>query len=181
LADHAVPGTHGPQAKSAVLIPVPDAEPLVGCLRQRFDPIAPAGVPAHVTLVVPWVQPQAIGVEELRSLEQELEGEKSFEFELTHIGWFGRRVLWLAPEPAEHFVDLAERVARRFGTPPWEGQFDRLVPHLTVAQAASGVELVPVAAELSTRLPLRCRAGEVWVMVGDGTRWEVRHRVSLVS
>ena len=97
------------------------------------------------------------------------------------MDWFGRRVLWVAPEPADPFLALTARLADRFGTPPWEDEFDEVVPHLTVAHASDGVELAPVAAEVTTRLPLVCRAEEVWVMVGDGSRWSLRHRRRLAG
>jgi hypothetical protein len=106
---------------------------------------------------------------------------KAFEFVLDHVDWFGRRVLWLAPEPAAPFLRLTDRLADRFATPPWDGEFDEVVPHLTVAHASDGAELQPVAADVSERLPMGCRAEEVWVMVGDGTRWELRHRTKLPS
>ena len=61
----------------------------------------------------------------------------------THVDWFGRRVLWVAPEPAGPFLELTDRLADRFGTPPWDDEFDEVVPHLTVAHASDGVELVP--------------------------------------
>jgi 2'-5' RNA ligase len=103
----------------------------------------------------------------------------AFDFKLHHVDWFGRRVLWVAPEPAAPFLALTDRLAERFGTAPWEDEFDEVVPHLTVAHASDGVELVPVAADVSSRLPLACRAEEVWVMIGDGARWMLRHRVAL--
>ncbi len=106
---------------------------------------------------------------------------KAFEFELTHVDWFGRRVLWVAPEPVAPFLELTNLLADRFGTPPWEDEFDEVVPHLTVAHASDGVELVPVAADVSSHLPLACRAEEVWVMVGDGMRWSLRHRVAFAG
>ena len=78
-------------------------------------------------------------------------------------------MLWVAPEPAEPFLALTDRLADRFGTPPWDDEFDEVVPHLTVAHASDGVELVPDRRRrVTARLPLVCRAEEVWVMVGDG-------------
>jgi hypothetical protein len=56
-----------------------------------------------------------------------------------------------------------------------------VIPHLTVAHASDGVELVPIAADVATRLPVQCRAEEVWVMIGGGIRWELRHRVTLTG
>jgi 2'-5' RNA ligase len=173
------PGTSSGRVQSAVLIPVPQADSVVGRYRFEHDPVAAAGVPAHVTLVVPWLPPAEISEADLAELEEELAGVPAFEFELTRVDWFGRRVLWVAPEPAEPFLKLTHRIADRFNTPPWEDEFDEVVPHLTVAHASDGVELVPIAADVATRLPVQCRAEEVWVMIGGGARWELRHRVGL--
>jgi 2'-5' RNA ligase len=173
-------GTSSGRVQSAVLIPVPQADSVVGRWRHEHDPVAAAGVPAHVTLIVPWLPPAEIGGADLAELEEELGGVPAFDFALTRVDWFGRRVLWLAPEPAKPFLELTQRLADRFGTAPWDDEFDEVVPHLTVAHASDGVELVPIAADVSTRLPLRCRAEEVWVMVGGGGRWDLRHRVALV-
>ena len=173
------PGTSSGRVQSAVLIPVPEADSVVGRYRFEHDPVAVAGVPAHITLIVPWLPPDEITDEELAELEDELSGATAFDFEPTRIEWFGRRVLWVAPEPVDPFLKLTHRLADRFATPPWEGEFDEVVPHLTVAHASDGVELVPIAADIATRLPVRCRAEQVWVMVGGSGKWELRHRVVL--
>ncbi|MGH3627122.1 MAG: 2'-5' RNA ligase family protein, partial [Sciscionella sp.] len=173
------PGTSSGRIQSAVLIPVPRADAVVGRWRREHDPVAAAGVPAHVTLIVPWLPPGEIRPDDLESLDGELSDVKSFEFDLLRVDWFGRRVLWVAPEPAEPFVELTNRLSERFTTPPWEGEFDKVVPHLTVAHSGEGVDLDPVAQNVAAQLPLRCRAEEIWVMCAGGTRWELRHRVRL--
>jgi 2'-5' RNA ligase len=172
-------GTSSGQPQSAVLIPVPQADPVVARWRQHLDPVAAAGVPAHVTLIVPWLPPEEITATDLEELDRELGEAKAFDFTLSHVDWFGRRVLWVAPEPAKPFLELTRNLSERFGTPPYEDEFDEVVPHLTVAHATDGVELVPVAADLACQLPVPCRAEEVWVMVGDGRRWELRHQARL--
>ena len=154
---------------------------MVGRWRLEHDPVAAAGVPAHITLIVPWLPPDQITAEDLADLDDELADVKAFDFELSRVDWFGRRVLWVAPEPAAPFLELTHRLSDRFCTPPWEDEFDDVIPHLTVAHASDGVELVPMAADVATRLPLRCRAEEVWVMCAGGTRWQLRHRVRLVD
>lgn len=173
------PGTSSGRVQSAVLIPVPQADSVVGRWRFEYDPVAAAGVPAHITLVVPWLPPSEITDADLAELESELADVHAFNFTLDRVDWFGRRVLWVAPEPAEPFLKLTDRIAERFHTPPWEDEFDEVVPHLTVAHASDGVELVPIAADLTTRLPVECRAEQVWVMVGGGGRWDLRHRILL--
>lgn len=174
------PGTSSGRFQSAVLVPVPQADAVVGRWRHQYDPVAAAGVPAHITLIVPWLAPDRLTAADLATLDAELSDVKAFDFELTRVDWFGHRVLWVAPEPAGPFLELTHRLSERFGTPPWEDEFDDVVPHLTVAHTADGVELVPIAADVATRLPVKCRAEEVWVMCGGGSRWELRHRVRLI-
>jgi 2'-5' RNA ligase len=173
-------GTSSGRAQSALIVPVPAAEPAVAAWRELYDPVAVAGVPAHITLIVPWLPPAEIGDADLRELAAVLAPTPSWSFELRRTGWFGRRVLWLAPEPSEPFRVLTNTLAAHFGTPPWEDEFDEVVPHLTVAHASGdGVELAPVGEALDGVVPLRATASEVVVMCGDGARWAVRARVGL--
>jgi 2'-5' RNA ligase len=164
------------------LVPVPAAEHIVGRWRELYDPVAPVGVPAHVTLIVPWLPPAEIVTEDVAELRECLSGVAAFDFKLTDVAWFGRRVLWVAPEPADVFRSLTNMLAERFGTPPWEDEFDDVVPHLTVAHASGdGVELGLVEREVRRGLPIACRASAVWVMVGDGNRWSVEATVPLLE
>jgi hypothetical protein len=172
-------GTSSGGHQSAVLIPVREAEPVVHGYRLEHDPVAGAGVPAHITLIVPWLPPDEIGSADLDQLADALRTTTPFEFCLSHVSWFGRAVLWLAPEPVEPFTRLVGLLADRFGTPPYDDEFDEVIPHLTVGHATDGVELAAVADELSAKLPIRCRAEEVWVMVGDGRIWSVRQKIPL--
>jgi 2'-5' RNA ligase len=67
-------------------------------------------------------------------------------------------ILWLAPEPAEPFVAMTEAMVARFPDyPPYGGIHERIVPHLTVAQA----ELDETAARVEPLLPLRSRVEAV--------------------
>jgi hypothetical protein len=162
-----------------LLIPVREADSVIGRWRYEQDPLATAGVPAHVTLIVPWVEPTLITGETLEDLDSVLHEVKAFEFELTHVDWFGRRILWAAPEPEQPFLELISLLSGRYGTPPWAGQFDRVIPHLTIAHAGAQGRIVAAAADVAVRLPLRCNAEEVWVMVGGGEIWAVVHKTAL--
>jgi 2'-5' RNA ligase len=171
------------QAQSAILVPVPEADVLVGNWRIVHDPKARTGVPAHITLVVPWIPPEQLKPEHLEELDDLLADQGPFDYELDRVCWFGERVLWLAPTPDEPFKSLTTLLAGHFSTPPWQGEFAEVVPHLTVGLAgyAIGHTLADAADDLSTKLPLHCRAREIDVMCGDGGRWEVLHRVTLGS
>jgi 2'-5' RNA ligase len=132
-------------------------------------------------LVVPWVPPEQIKQEHLDELSGLLADEEPFEYSLEKVCWFGERVLWLGPVPAAPFRRLTSRLATHFDTPPWQGEFAEVVPHLTVGLAghAVGCTLSEAAEALLPELPLRCRATEVDVMSGDGISWELVHSVAL--
>jgi 2'-5' RNA ligase len=174
-------GTTSNCAQSALLIPAPEAETLVGSWRAVHDPSARRGVPAHITLVVPWVPPEQIKQEHLDELSELLADQEPFEYTLEKVCWFGERVLWLRPCPDAPFKRLTSLLSSHFDTPPWQGEFADVVPHLTVGLAgyALGCTLSEAAEDLAPRLPLRCRATEVDVMCGDGTGWELLHREPL--
>jgi hypothetical protein len=172
-------GTSSGRRQSAILIPATQAEPTVGAYRLEYDPVAAAGVPAHITLIVPWLPPGEIRPADLAELAALLHLIEPFDFRLVRPNWFGRGVLWLAPDPVEPFIKLTNQLADRFGTPPYDDEFDEIIPHLTVAHASDGVELSGVFTELEARLPITCRAEQVWVMVGDGQSWSIRERIQL--
>jgi hypothetical protein len=49
--------------ESAVIIPIPEVEPIVGPLRLHYDRAAHLGVPAHITLLYPFCPPQTVSAE----------------------------------------------------------------------------------------------------------------------
>ncbi|CAM5691577.1 hypothetical protein SCHAM137S_06449 [Streptomyces chartreusis] len=66
----------------------------------------------------------------------------------------GFPVLYLAPEPDTHFRRLTDAITERWPeNPPFGGQFDDVVPHLTVAQGQDE----DAGAALLTGLPKRVR------------------------
>ena len=156
---------------TALVITVPEAEPLVGPLRSRYDDADKTGIPAHVTLLFPFGDRD----DGLADLFAQFE---PFDFALTEM----RRwpdVVWLTPEPAEPFVALTRAIVERYPEyPPYEGVHDAVIPHLTVAFHHE----VPrdVGLELVRRLPIAARASEVVQLEEyEPDRWRVRQRFAL--
>jgi hypothetical protein len=48
------------QIESALVVLVPEAEPLVKPFRDWYDPSAAAGAPAHITLLYPFKHPDEV-------------------------------------------------------------------------------------------------------------------------
>ena len=150
--------------ESAVLIRIPEAEPLVGEWRRRFDPSAVLGIPAHITLVYPFVPVEGVDADiraELRGLFAE---EAPCRFELRASARYPS-VLYLKPEPDAALRAIIEGVVERFPEhPPYGGVFDDLMPHLTVAQSGDEDLLARVESELPRGLPVEVDVAEAVLM-----------------
>ena len=166
--------------ESALLVPVPAAEPLVHAHRLTYDPVAAAGIPAHVTILYPFVPPDQLTPAVDTAVKDALDGFAVFDFALTRAERFDDGVLYLAPEPAGPFNALTAAIAARWPEhPPYGGVFDHVVPHLTVA-IAEGAPVDALVPELHAGLPINTRAEEVCLMVGrEQGIWELRERFRL--
>ena|SRR5690242_2585175 len=167
------------QANSAIVILVPEAEICVGDFRRHHDPSAGAGMPAHVTLLYPFIAPAALSDGHVDMLKTCLGNFKPFAFSLPEVRRFPSRLLYLAPEPAEPFRDLTMALWRVFPEcPPYGGRHPEIVPHLSVAQAASDAELAGIepafAAAFRNCGPVRCFADRISLMDDSGGRWKIR-------
>ena len=108
--------------ESAVLVLVPEAEDVIASHRAELDAAAVLGVPAHVTVLYPFVPPER----HRRAGDREAcRGHRSvaaFEVTFARTRWFERSVLWLAPEPDEPFRALTAAAQRAFpGYLPYGG------------------------------------------------------------
>ena len=167
----------GSGRESAILIAVPEAEPVVGALRAEHDPAAAAGVPAHVTLLYPFVPAEVVDEEVLERVRDVVAACPVFRFALEEVGWFDGGVLYLAPSPDEPFVRLIAGLAERFPAyPPYGGAYELVVPHLTVATNGSP----EMERSLTSALPVNSVASEVLLMEeGADATWSVRARFPL--
>ena len=155
--------------RTALIVEVPEAEPAVGAIRWERDWSAARGVPAHVTILFPFVDGDALDESAVEAL---LALFRPFDFVLDRVERFEDGHVWLHPEPSAPFLDLTAAVAQRWPEyPPYEGAFDEPIPHLTVSDT-------PI--DLNVALPIAARAEHVTLIeeAPDG-RWAARRRFAL--
>jgi hypothetical protein len=144
-----------------------------GCGRQasrEFDLAAHWGVPAHVTVLYPFVPPAAIDETVLAELAGATAAVSPFRAEWRRTGWFVADVLCLAPEPASSFRALTAAVWHAFPDhPPYGGRFDEVVPHLTVGHDAPLDDLRAAERDVVTRLPITMVVNAVQLTCGTTT------------
>jgi 2'-5' RNA ligase len=161
-------------SQSGLIVEVPEAEPAVSRHRKRLDANAPLGVPAHITVLFPFLPPAAIDSGVLTRLERLFADVSGFGFRLEHTDWFGDEVLWLAPRDPGPFRALTRRVYQAFPEfPPYQGQFDGSAPHLTVGHGHPLSDLRAVEESVQADLPIAGRATAVTLMTQQsaGGRW----------
>jgi hypothetical protein len=170
-------GGEGEVVESAVLLCVPEAEELVGRWRDRGDPSAAAGVPAHVTLLTPFLPADRIDVGVVAELAWFFRGVDAFAVRFTSVGCFDERgVVFL--DPAERDLDdLAAALARRWPeTPPYAGHVTKPHAHLTVVRSDDPQLRAEAAAAMGAGLPLVAVAAQaaLWTCDDQG-RWSEAH------
>jgi 2'-5' RNA ligase len=166
-------------SRSAVVITVPEAEPVVGDWRRRHTYDAPLGMPAHVTVLFPFVPFEQAGDAAGRVAEL-MAAKPAFDLVFRRTARFPE-VLYLDPEPARPFLALTAAIAGEWPEhPPYEGAHETVIPHLTVAESDDSALLDRIAAEVEPRLPLEKRVTEASLFVESDTgRWHEHSRFPL--
>jgi 2'-5' RNA ligase len=168
--------------ESALIVAVPAAEPLVGRFREKFDSSAAVGVPAHVTLLYPFLPPDSIGASDIAALTTLFASTPAFDVAFRRTGRFGDHVLYLAPEPEDRLIELMRRIWARWPElPPYHGTIPREVvrPHLTVADGAGGEQLDRIDLAVAGGLPLLARFDEAALIDDRSGRWTTRQTFAL--
>ena len=171
-----------PGSESVLLVEVPEAEATVAGHRDRLDANASLGIPAHVTVLSPFMAPEAIGAGVLGELERLFAACRGFRFQLTGTGWFGDEVLWLAPGDPAPFRALTACVHEAFPAfPPFGGQYEDVVPHLTVGHGHPVADMRAAEKSVRAHLPIGAYAAAVTLMTeqSPGGRWARAARFSL--
>jgi 2'-5' RNA ligase len=150
---------------SALVVAIPEAEAAVAQHRSRLDGSAPLGVPAHITVLFPFVPPGQIDDAVHDRLASLFAAVSRFAVVLDHTDWFGDRVLWLGPRDPGPFRALTGLVADAFpGYPPFEGEFEEVVPHLTVGHGQPVSDLRAAEESVRAWLPIHAQVGAVSLM-----------------
>ena len=167
--------------ETALICRVPEAEPYIARYRERYDPSARRNVPAHVTILYPFMSPQDVTADVVESLRALVAAVPAFAYRLAETRRFPV-ALYLAPDPDGGFARLTDSVHRAFPDyPPFAGKFSTVVPHVTVAHGDEP-QLCEIEVELKVALPpvgVPARCDEVLLIENSSGRWEPMHSFGL--
>jgi 2'-5' RNA ligase len=164
--------------ESALVVLVPEAEAVAKPFRDRYDPSAAAGMPAHITLLYPFKAPDEVDDITLGKLRDCFARLEPTRFSLGAIRRFPE-VVYLAPEPDDPFRQLTLAIWKLFPeTPPYGGKWPDIIPHLSIAWRADEAQLSATEDDFAKasrgKLPIPAVASEVALMDNRSGHWEVR-------
>lgn len=169
---------------TALIVEIPEAEAVVGPHRRRLDSSAALGVPAHVTVLYPFAPATRVDDPLLDTLTALFARCPAFDYRFARTDWFGDEVLWLAPEDPAPFAVVSDAAWAAFPQyPPYGGEFDEVVHHLTVADCGEPGAMRAAEADVVPRLPVSGRAAAVTMLRrrAAGERWERLTRFALAD
>ena len=166
--------------RSALVVLVAEAEPLVAHHRFLHDPVAARGVPAHVTVLHPFRA--VVDLATAHTVENLAAEISSFRATFAAVGRFPGEVVYLAPEPLEHFEQMTLTFAEAFpDCPPYGGTIPDPHPHLTVGSRVNETTADFLERAMTAGLPISTHVERLTLLVEDddgmwsvGTSWPLR-------
>lgn len=167
-----------PSDRSAVIVRARIPAP-IDHLRRRCVAQAAIGLPAHATMLYPFVAPERLGP----AVRARLAGVARRHSPIAYLLDGPRQwpdVVYLSLDPAEPFVALQRDLGREFpGFPIYGPAFDLdFVPHVTIAE--EGAECVPLDHPAWRTMPRPAGAAAIEVIARAGERpWRTVWRIPL--
>lgn len=168
--------------ETVILIPIKEAESIVSDLRLKYDPSASHGIPAHITVLFPFISPEKLTIEDLIKLRELLRFPK-FDFKLDGIKTFPG-VVFVEPTNKEKFIEITKKIWQAFPDyPPFEGKYlPEINPHLTIGHDL-GDKFESCLAEsmkIENKLPISASADEILLLTSEKEEWIIVERFPLL-
>jgi 2'-5' RNA ligase len=173
------------RGESALIVPV-ELPAELARLRNGLDPSAGAGVPAHITLLYPFVPPDRLDESVFAPVAEIARAVEAFSFTLGRVQRWPD-VVCLLPEPSRPFSRLIVDLASAFPNyPPYSGEhaLADIVPHVTIAQSARAEDLDAASVALPGLLPVHAQFEEIRLIAHHpGQLWRTvwSYRLPIIS
>ena len=170
----------GMEGRTGVIIPVPSADPLLTTLGQRHPGAVREGVPAHVSVLYPFVPAEELDADVERVLADIGQVTSSTEVTFEQCRRVGNFV-YSPPDPPADVNRLIAAVRGHWpDVLPYGGAVEDVGPHLTIAMRTTEQTAAAIEGEVAEELPIAAQLREMWLVVfADG--WRVRRRFSFAA
>jgi 2'-5' RNA ligase len=166
-----------PTTETGLILPVL-LPPMLEAVRRAAVADATGGLPAHVTLLYPFVPPDALHRSLRARVAAAVASHERFSYRLVGPARWPQ-VLYASIEPEAPFRALQADLAAAFPSLPIYGGAFEFVPHVTIAEGEAA-ERPEIAADPAwSSLPAQATARSVELIVRSGGNWQVVWRIAL--
>lgn len=160
---------------TGLVIPVPAADALLASVGDRYPGTVRDGVPAHVSLLYPFVVAAELDQRVTTACSELFVGQVPIPVDFVECYRRGGFVA-LRPDPSDGLKEFMSKTRRRWpDVVPYEGVYGDVEPHLTVAVRCSEQVAVWIAQEVTAELPISAELREAWLLAFEG-QWILRGR-----
>lgn len=161
--------------QTGLVIPVPAADALLASVGARYPGTVREGVPAHVSLLYPFVAAAELDKGVTSALGELFAEQAPMPVQFAEC-YRRDGFVALLPDPTNGLKELVSKTRRRWpDVVPYEGVYGDVEPHLTVAMRCSAETAVTIEEEVSTQLPISAELREAWLVAFEG-QWTLRGR-----
>jgi 2'-5' RNA ligase len=170
--------------ETAIVVAIPELAPVIDVIRCVHTTAGADGIPAHVTLLYPFLDSDLVTPALVERAAAAIDRFAPFDVSLADFRYFdgSPSILYLAPAPAQPFVEMTAALAAAFPEyPPYGGVHSEVIPHVTVAEG-DREQLRAFERELAPGLPIDARVDEARLFQRDAAdRWQPRERLPLAG
>jgi 2'-5' RNA ligase superfamily protein len=164
--------------QTGLVIPVPAADALLTFVATRHPGTVREGVPAHVSLLYPFISAAELDEQVTDALSELVVAHEPMPVEFVECYRRGGFVA-LRPDPIEGLTELTKKIRDRWpDIVPYEGVYGNVEPHVTVAMRASEQRAAMIEHEVTEQLPISAELREMWLVVFEG-QWSMQGRFEL--
>jgi 2'-5' RNA ligase len=156
--------------ETALVLFVPEAEPVVQRWRRLHDPAAGEGMPAHITVLYPFAPAGAISEATRESLARFCRDQAPIRATFARLERFPG-VLWLDPSSTELICFFQAVHAEWPDFVPYARPDYDVTPHLTVVQGIDPALMDRITDDLRPHLPFEAVMRAMSLVAFDGAAW----------
>ncbi|MGH3701183.1 MAG: 2'-5' RNA ligase family protein [Pseudonocardiaceae bacterium] len=161
--------------QTGLVIPVPAADALLASVGTRYPGTVREGVPAHVSLLYPFVAAAEVDERVTSALGEMFDEQAPMPVQFTAC-YRRDGFVALLPDPSDGLTELVSKTRHRWPeVVPYEGVYGDVEPHLTVAMHCSEETAVTIEQQVSAQLPISAELREAWLGAFEG-QWTLRGR-----
>lgn len=142
--------------ETAIIIPMSRCEQMLADVAGDLNLERVQGMPAHVTLLYPFVEATRLGPDVAAEARRALSDVRPFRCEFSTFGRFTDppAALYLEPVPERPFRTMTALLEQAFGTRAYGGAFDEVIPHLTLVESSDTSAWIRVESLIGPALPI---------------------------